>query len=394
MGTQAVHERIDSSGQDLSLWYERILAGQVLVSPGLFQFADGETGEKSEEPTSKRLSDARNKGNIAKSQDLSTAFILIVTTIVIYFMLPALYQLTEDMFRLSVSRFFIPEIGAQDMWNLFLELVGHFAWFMLPIFLAVVLSTVIIFQWQIGEFMFTLEPMKPDINRFNPVNGLKKIFGKEAVAELIKSILKLVILGYFPYRLISNEYPKIATMFESTLGQSLDYISWLIVRLILEVGIVLLIYGIFDLIWLQWKRNEDLKMTKQEVKEERKQSEGDPLIKSKIRQKQREIAQGQMMAAVPKADVVVTNPTHYAVALRYEQGKDEAPRVVAKGRNLIAQKIKEIARENGVMLYEDKALARALFSSCEIDQLIPEVLFAAVAKVLAVVMKGRKGQFR
>jgi len=167
----------------------------------------------------------------------------------------------------------------------------------------------------------------------------------------------------------------------------LDYMSWLIVKLILQVGLVLVIYGIFDFIWSQHRNFEQNKMTKQEVKEERKQSEGDPQIKGRIRQKQRELAQQQMMGEVPKADVVVTNPTHYAVALSYDRSVSDEPRVVAKGMNLIAQKIKEIAHENKVPVIENKPLARALFAQVDLGQPNPEPLFKAVATILAQAFK-------
>ncbi len=318
---------------------------------------------------------------------MSTAFILLVTTIVLYLMLEYLYKITSDMFKLSLQKFTIQEMTHQDMWILVVDLAMHYIMFMLPLFATVVLSTIIVFQWQIGGFHFSLQPMQPDINRFNPITGMKKIFGKEAVAELIKSICKLLILGYFPYSLIVSEYPKICTMYEYTLGQSLEYISWLIVKLIIQIAIVLIIYGFADLTWLRYKRHQDLMMTKEEVKQERKQSDGDPMIKAKIRQKQKELAQKQMMGNVPKADVVITNPTHFAVALRFKAGEDKAPVVLAKGQDLVALKIKEIAKESGVFMFEDKELARTLYANVQVDQMIPDSLFAAVAKVLAYVYK-------
>ncbi|MBW7876299.1 MAG: flagellar biosynthesis protein FlhB [Candidatus Cloacimonetes bacterium] len=371
---------------NLHLWIQREVELCSLDWDPL-QFAESESGaEKTEEPTSKRENDAREKGNIAKSQDLSTAFILLVTTLVLYLMLEYLYKITSDMFKLSLLKFSIEEMTHQDMWTLFVDLLLHYTWFMLPLFGTVILSTIVVFQWQIGGFHFSLQPMQPDINRFNPITGMKKIFGKEAVAELIKSLCKLVILAYFPYSLIVAEYPRICTMYEYTLGQSLEYISWLIVKLIIQIAIVLIIYGLADLTWLRYKRHQDLKMTKEEVKQERKQSDGDPMIKAKIRQKQKELAQKQMMGNVPKADVVITNPTHFAVALRFKEG-DKAPVVLAKGQDLVALKIKEIAKESGVYMYEDKELARTLYANVQVDQIIPESLFSAVAKVLAHVYK-------
>ena len=173
------------------------------------------------------------------------------------------------------------------------------------------------------------------------------------------------------------------TLFFTPVAASLDYVTWLMVKLILQIGIILLIYGLLDFTWTKYQQNEKLKMTKQEVKEERKQQEGDPQIKQRIRAKQRELAQRAMMGEVPKADVVVTNPVHYAVALKYQSGQDQAPRVVAKGQNLIAHKIKDIARENKVPIIENKPLARALFRQVPLEAEIPEDLFKAVATILA-----------
>ena len=180
------------------------------------------------------------------------------------------------------------------------------------------------------------------------------------------------------------------SLFFTPVAASLDYVTWLMVKLIIQIGIILFIYGILDFVWTRYRQNEKLKMTKQEVKEERKQSEGDPQIKQRIRMKQREMAQRMMMGEVPKADVVVTNPVHYAVALKYVSGEDQAPRVVAKGQNLIAHKIKELARENKVPIIENKPLARALFRQVPIEAEIPEDLFKAVATILAQAYRMRK----
>ena len=213
---------------------------------------------------------------------------------------------------------------------------------MIPLFFVVIIVTLAAQIGQVGLSIST-EAMIPSLDRFNPINGLKKIIGKEALAELVKSLIKLAVLSYFPYSLYVDEYPTMTSLFFTPITASLDYITWLMVKLIIQIGILLLIYGILDFMWNQYRQNEQLKMTKQEVKEERKQQEGDPQIKQRIRMKQREMAQRMMMGEVPKADVVVTNPVHYAVALKYVSGQDQAPRVVAKGQNLIAHKIKELA---------------------------------------------------
>ncbi|PCJ17587.1 MAG: flagellar biosynthesis protein FlhB [Candidatus Cloacimonadota bacterium] len=343
-------------------------------------------GEKTEEPTDKRKADARKKGNIPKSEDLNSAINLMFLTIFVYMMLPRFYGAVGDMFERSIRMFSIEEMSPNDMWVYFLDIIFYWYAIMGPLFFVVIILTMTIQISQVG-LQFSMEPLQPDISRFNPVNGMKKIVGKQALVELAKSIIKLIILGYFPYKMFINEYEAMTSLFGETIGNALDYISWLMVRLIIEMGLVLVVYGLFDLMYQKWKTNEDLKMSKQEVKEERKQTDGDPQIKAKIRQKQMEMAQGNMMAAVPKADVVVTNPTHYAVALKYDRESGGAPVVVAKGQNLIAHTIKDIAKENGVPIIEDKPLARALFRQVNLNQEISEALFGAAATVLAKAFK-------
>ena len=275
-------------------------------------------------------------------------------------MLHKFYEVVADMFHKSVLMFSVQDMSNQDMWVFFVELVKYWYLMMIPLFFVVIIVTLAAQIGQVGLSIST-EAMIPSLDRFNPINGLKKIIGKEALAELVKSLIKLAVLSYFPYSLYVDEYPTMTSLFFTPITASLDYITWLMVKLIIQIGILLLIYGILDFMWNQYRQNEQLKMTKQEVKEERKQQEGDPQIKQRIRMKQREMAQRMMMGEVPKADVVVTNPVHYAVALKYVSGQDQAPRVVAKGQNLIAHKIKELAREHKVPIIENKPLARALF---------------------------------
>jgi flagellar biosynthetic protein FlhB len=353
----------------------------------LFLFADDDGGEKTEDPTSKQLSKARDKGNIPKSQDLSMAFILMVVTVAMYALRTRFYGTINDMFLKASQLFFVPKMTSHDFYVYFMDIAYYWYLTMLPLFAIVIIVTLPVQIAQTG-LSFNFERFQPDLNRFNPIQGMKKIIGKEALAELVKSLIKLVILGYFPYKLFVDEYQTMMGLFNATLAQDLDYMAWIMVKLILEMGIVLILYGFADFSYSKWKHWNDLKMTKQQVKEEHKQVEGDPQIKAKIRQKQRELSQRQMMGEVPKADVVVTNPTHFAVALRYDRsGGDGAPKVVAKGMNLIAKRIKEIARDNEVPVIENKPLARALFKQVELEQEVPERLYQAVATILAQAYK-------
>lgn len=371
-------------------FYSHLFLEQVpVLELHALQFEES-AGEKTEEPTEKRLQKAREKGNVAKSQDLTTAITLIIVTLFMYAFIYEFYDAVHDMFLKSVQMFEVQKMTGDDMWTFVVDISIYWWLIMVPVFFVSVLVTMTASILQVG-LNFSTEAMMPDLQRFNPIQGAKKIFGVQAVAELVKSMIKLVVLAYFPYKMYVNEFQTMTSLLHATIGDALDYVTWLMVKLILEVGLVLIIYGIFDYIWTAYKRNKDLKMTKEEVKQERKQMDGDPQIKARIRQKQRELAQRQMMGEVPKADVVVTNPTHFAVALKYDRSvAGGAPIVVAKGKNLIAQKIKEIAWENDVPVIENVPLARSLFRHVELGELIPEDLYQAVATVLAQAYKMKR----
>lgn len=359
------------------------------IAVNLFRFADSDSGEKTEEPTARKLQKATEKGQIPKSQDLSMAIILMIVTVSIYNLRHRFYGSVHDMFLKSFAYFDINYANNQDMIVCVLNVAWYWFLTMLPLFLIVIVVTLPVNLAQTG-FSFSVERFQPDFNRFNPVSGMKKIIGKQAFAELVKSLIKLAILGYFPYKLFVDEYLTMANLFNATLGDSLDYMAWLMVKLILQMGLMLIVYGLFDLAYTRWKHIQDLKMTKQEVKEEYKNIEGDPQIRAKIRQKQREMSQRKMMSQVPSADVVVTNPTHYAVALKYDPSQgSQAPIVVAKGKNLIALKIREIAEAHGVPIRENKPLAQALYRQTSLDTEIPEDLYQVVAQLLTEIYRLR-----
>jgi flagellar biosynthetic protein FlhB len=245
---------------------------------------------------------------------------------------------------------------------------------------------------QVG-FLFTTKPLMPELNKINPISGFKRMFSVKSLVELAKSVLKIVILGiiaYMGYMRLIADFPFYV---ERELGESL----LLIFRNALNIGIQMCVAMVFislaDFIFQHFKHEKDLKMTKQEVKDEWKNAEGDPKIKGKIRQKQRQMSAMRMMASVPEADVVITNPTHYAVALKYEEGGKTAPLVVAKGIDHIARKIKEVAMEHDVQIVEDKPLAQSLYNLCEVDDEIPAELYQAVADILVFVYR-QKGKIK
>ena len=344
-------------------------------------FAD-DGGEKTEEPTSKRKSDARNKGQVAKSQELNAAFVLIVG-------FWAMKALGSNMYReIAGYTAYIFEhlnttVDIESVMRLFISIAMVFLKTAFPIMVAIMLIGLAINIVQVG-WNFTTEPLSFDLNKLNPISGFGRIFSKRSLVELIKSLFKIFIIGLFIYDNIKDEILQMPKLLYLDLGVSLSKIAEIVFAMAFKICGIFFALAILDYMYQKWDHNEQLKMTKQEVKEEFKQMEGDPQIKGKIKQKQREMAMSRMMREVPKADVIVTNPTHFAVALRYEAGM-RAPEVIAKGQDLVAQRIKDTAREAGVMIVENKPLARALYAAVEIGDSVPPELYKAVAEVLAYV---------
>lgn len=244
--------------------------------------------------------------------------------------------------------------------------------------------TFIVTVYQVG-WKVTAKPMEPKLSKFNPINGFKRIFSKDSLFELLKSVIKVGVIAYVAYTNLVEEADNLFVLYEISLNQAIALVGNIIIEFGIEISIVFIVIGIIDYMYQKWKFGEDMKMTKQEVKDEYKNTEGDPQIKGRIRQKMREASQRRMMQDVPKADVVITNPTHFAVAIKYDAEVSKAPIVVAKGEDYLAQKIKEVARENNVEIVENKPLARMLYHNVDIGAEIPPELYQAVAEVLAMV---------
>ena len=241
---------------------------------------------------------------------------------------------------------------------------------------------------QVG-FMFSTKALQPDLNKINPLNGFKRLFAARGLAELVKSLLKLAAIGTVVYLTLRDNYPTLAVTSQMTLSASVSTLCQMGVAVGFRVAVIMIVIAIIDFFYQRWEFEKSLRMTKQEVREEMKQHEN-PQLKRRIRMRQRELAMSRMMAAIPEADVVITNPTHLAVALRYQTGKMQAPKVVAKGQRLVAERIKEKAREHRVPLVENKPLAQSLFKLVEVGQAIPIDLYQAVAEVLAFVYQLKK----
>jgi len=273
--------------------------------------------------------------------------------------------------------------------SLMLKLMGILAGILLPFFLAVASAGLAVSIAQTG-FSISTERLSLNLGRLNPINGFNKLFNAESLVEMVKSILKLAVVGFVAFRIYSKETENLILLTGSDLTEILDFFSRIAFKLVIHTGGILLALAILDYVFVRWRFTQNIKMTKQEVKDETKESEGDPKVKQKMRSVHLERARKRYRQIIPTADVVITNPTHYAVALKYDRDRMSAPVVIAKGSDYLAQKIKEIARESMVTMVENRFLARELFSKVKEGEEIPEALYAAVAEVLAYVY-GLKG---
>lgn len=345
-------------------------------------------GEKSEEPTPHRLREAREKGQVAKSHEITVAFVLLFS----YFLFRYLGEfMWKNLIEMAQSIFAqIPSArGFSAIFAGYILLLGirGLALVVMPIFGLAFIATFLAEAVQTG-FAFSVDPLTPRLERINPLEGFKRIFfSLQGLVELVKSILKIVIVFYIAWTAAKEDLPYIVILLDAqpwdalVLGGSIAY------KIAIRVGLFYIAVAILDYFYRRWEYMKNLKMTRQEVKEEYKRLEGDPMVKQRMRDLQRQVAYQRMMAAVPQADVVVTNPTYIAVALKYEPPKMKAPVVLAKGERKIAEEIRRIAAEREIPIIENELLARSIYRSTKINQQIPRELYQATAEVLAYVYK-------
>jgi flagellar biosynthetic protein FlhB len=342
--------------------------------------------EKTEPATPRRREEARKKGQVAKSVEVSTALIVLAAFLGLNLLGPYLTSQLKDTVHYFLANMAAWQGDAAGFKALFLVALVRLALIVGPIMLMFLLVGSLSQIVQVG-FMTSGEGLKPNLARINPLEGFKRIFSKRAIVELFKSILKVGLIGYLVYTQVRGNLEWLPQLGLLPLSQSARLMADSIYRVGIRVGLVLMVIAAFDY-WFQRREFEDsIKMSKEEIKEEFRQLEGDPLIRSRIRQRQRQIASQRMMQAIPTADVIVTNPTHYAIAIRYSPEDMAAPQVVAKGRGIIAQKIKEEGQKHRITTVEDPELARALYATTEVGQEIPAELYPAVAEVLAFVYR-------
>ncbi len=342
--------------------------------------------EKTEEATEKKKQDARKKGQVAQSKDVGASLSLIIVMYTIKFTSKIVYSQFVSIYNLSNDLILKHDIIYDniELRNVLYNIILKGFIIILPILLAAMITGVLSSYFQVG-FMISLESIKPKFSKISPISGFKRLFSLKSLVEMVKAILKGIVLVLIVYTYLKNNLSLLLESYRLDINQFIAVLWFFVINVILRCAGFLFFVSILDLMYKKWQHKKDLRMTKKEVKDEYKQTEGDPLLKGKIREKQRSMAMSRMMSDVPDADVVITNPTHYAVALKYDITKGSSPYVLAKGQNLIAQNIKNIAKENDVEIVENKPLARALYASTDIGQEIPEELYQAVAEVLAYV---------
>ncbi len=345
---------------------------------------------KTEQPTGKRISEAKEKGNIPRSRDLTSTVTLMAGIIALYVTGSFMFKTLKESTRALLANIATQDMSQAGVYNLMLKLLLTTTLVLAP-FLLVVVAAGLFAEISQGGISTSFEKIGFDLEKLNPIEGIKRLFNKDAAVQVLKSFLKIVIVGYMAYRVMRDEVNNLVYLVDMDIGGIMEFVSHISFKIVLHTCGALFILSLLDLAFVKWRFVENLKMTKQEVKDENKDAEGDPQVKGKIRQRQFEQARRRMKQIIPTADVVVTNPTHFAVALKYDREKMAAPVVLAKGADFLAQRIKEIARESNVTLVENRFLARELYAQVKEGEEIPEALYAAVAEILAYVysLKGR-----
>lgn len=357
---------------------------------------DGPGGEKTEEPTSKKLEDARKEGQVAKSKEIGNAFGILALFLILKIYIGSMGTRFLELFSAvygqipSISTLYSGNLPIAALHVLIKSMMLQMIIIAAPIFLV---GVVVAFVCDVAQVKWrpTSKPMQPKFSKLNPMKGFARIFSPGSLVELLKSVLKLAVIGYMVYSYLKGRIGQIFLLYDISIGQAIELIGDVVIELGIRIAAVYMIIAMLDYAYQKYKFKQDMKMTKQEVKDEYKNQEGDPQVKGKQKQRMREASMRRMMQQLPEADVVITNPTHYAVAIKYDPDKYDAPYVIAKGENYLAQRIKDIARDNKIEIVENKPLARMLYANVEIGGLVPPELYQAVAEVLAFVyhLKGK-----
>ena len=348
--------------------------------------AEESSQEKTEEATPKRREEARNKGQVARSSELSSVAILMSGVLALGGLGSYMYsKLSFFMVEMLSNAVFI-ELTPINVAGVLETWFNHYVLIVGPLIVVLVLAALLVNYAQVG-ILFTADPLIPKANRISPLSGVKRIFSSKGLVELLKGLFKIAAVAIMTYFTVKGELKSVVSYMDLGVGQIFLSSGGLILTLFFRIVLLLLIMALLDYVFQRWDYEKNLRMTRQQIKEEFKQQEGDPLVSARVRNLQREMSRKRMMDDVAKADVIITNPTHVAVALKYDIENMQAPLVLAKGQRLVAERIKELGRQVGIPLVENKPLARALFKAVRIGDEIPEDLFKAVAQVLAFVFQ-------
>lgn len=365
---------------------EQMLNSKYLL-PYNLQFFAGDNSDKTEQPTAKKLSDARDEGQVARSNELNTAAglatLFVVLKLFVGFMGKQFIYEFLKVFN-NIDKFSREDFTILSAESVLQDAFITIIYICLPVFITVVVVSFVVIIAQV-KWKVSGKLLKPKFSKINPINGFKRILSKDKIVELLIEIIKIAVICYIAYSTLKDDWSTLLLLYDMKLEQAVILTGNIIINLGLKISLIFLVIGLADLIYQKLKFRKDMRMSKQEVKDEFKNSEGDPQIKGKIKQKMREVSMKRMMQSLPQADVVITNPTHFAAAIKYDKSTSAAPVLLAKGADYLAQKIKEAARENNIEIVENKPLARMLYYNVEIGDEIPPELYQMTAEVLAYV---------
>ncbi|WP_027963203.1 flagellar biosynthesis protein FlhB [Halalkalibacillus halophilus] len=358
-----------------------------LLRLNLQYFNEGQ--EKTEQATPKKRLDSRKKGQVAKSQDVNTAILLFFVFIFLFVFGSFMGETLMGIYTYAFTEFIHWDLTESNVQQVFFQMTIEGLKVVLPIMAVAIVGALISNYLQIG-FLFTGEPIKFDLKKVDPIKGIKRIFSVRALVEFLKSMLKISSIGTVCFFIIWIHRHELMMLSQKTILESITFFGQLTVLIGVAASIMLMIISVIDYLYQRYDHEKNIKMSKHDVKDEHKNIEGDPLIKSRMKERQRQMAQQRMMSEIPSADVVITNPTHYSIAIKYDEAKSDAPYVVAKGVDYIAFRIRDVAQAHGVMKVENRQLARGLYQTVEIGEAIPEDFYQGVAEVLAYVYKLEK----
>jgi flagellar biosynthesis protein FlhB len=351
--------------------------------------AENDDQERTEDATSKRREETRKKGQVARSQEVVSVGILVAGLLYFYFGGSTLLSKTMDVMTAGFREAGRTALTQDSVSLIITNYIFKGFGILFPLLIAVLIAAILGNILQFG-FMFSSESLQPKFDKISPAKGFKRLFSLRSMVELVKSILKICIIGGVAYLVIRNESDHLIPLADQSVWGIFSYMSGVCFKILLAMTVVLVFLAALDYAYQRWEYEKSIRMTKQEIKDEYKNTEGNPMIKARIRRIQREMAQKRMMSEVPKADVIITNPTHLAIAIQYDPANMQAPIVVAKGADFIAEKIRDIARENDVPIIENKPLAQVLYKMVKVNNMVPENLYKAVAEVLAFVYEQKK----